>query len=665
MPDAWDIKSDCNEATIAVFDTDIYFGQSGITVADGAYDAVNDRALTASSLLFDGHGTVVSYLATNETYGVARNAKVLPVKVGSKIDEFTEIYDVYSIVRAYEYISNNSFSNLNVINVSVGLSLNEISLEERDEIQAGVTRAWNKGVLTVAAVGNDGSSLTYYPAGCAHAIGVGSVGSSNAHSDFSNHNASVDIVAPGEVLPTPTIAYYPLKRSGTSFSCPLVAGTAAMLFAANPGITPSRVESILTSTATELGAAGRDDYYGYGLVNAFEAVSRYTASTSLAVDRLSGDTRYDTARLIARYGRASSYYAVVVSGSDSAWPDALCASGLAGVRNAPVLTTASDALSSQTRATLIDLNVRYVYIVGGSSAVSSSVMASIGNISNVTTVRRVSGADRYKTAEAVYNTVASTSWVHPTGGLKHSKYATDHVWKNGSKKKMALLATGTDFPDAMVASSLSAYAHFPIFLVQADGTLTAETKTILRNGGFDEVAIVGGGIHAAGSTAAGLVDPADIVGAPVYGKPGETFKAGENWYLVIVGDTRYETAEEVFNRSYREGMPISKVLISSGRSPVDALPAGALKCPILLADDSNHSVAKSVARNFSNGIYTLTPLGGVGVLSDSVINEVIKGWRLGQGGLSRSLDEDSVDIDTEKTGSSSETVVDFPIPENY
>jgi len=59
---------------------------------------------------------------------------------------------------------------------------------------------------------------------------------------------------------------------GTSMACPHAAGVAALMLAAAPGLTPAEIESLMKSTAVDLGAPGRDDLYGNGLVDAFEAV---------------------------------------------------------------------------------------------------------------------------------------------------------------------------------------------------------------------------------------------------------------------------------------------------------------------------------------------------------------------------------------------------------
>lgn len=352
---------------------------------------------------------------------------------------------------------------------------------------------------------------------------------------------------------------------------------------------------------------------------------------AITIARQGGLTRYNTAALIAMYERSSSNYAVVVSGADTAWPDALAAAGLAGIYNAPVLTTDGTYLSSETASALSALGVKYVYVVGGFAPVSDGVLSSIRALPSVSTVTRIYGDDRFKTAEAVYNRVSS-SWLHPTGGYEHPYYSSDHTWKNGTRKKAVILATGTNWPDAMAASSLSAYAHFPILLVRADGTLTNETKVILRNGRFDQVYCAGGGITAAAGVACSLVDPADIVGAPIYG--GGTFVAGQNWYTRIIGNTRYETAREAFHVSRSEGMRRNKVAISSGITPVNGLPGGAMKYPLLLADSNNSSVAQTQITRFSSSVNTLIILGGTSTVSDSVVDGLVSAWWQGKVGSS-------------------------------
>jgi hypothetical protein len=209
-----------------------------------------------------------------------------------------------------------------------------------------------------------------------------------------------------------------------------------------------------------------------------------TGRRELPLTRLGGSTRYDTMKTIATYSRSLATTAIIVSGEEAAWPDALSASGLAGIYNAPILTTASGHLPSQTIQALITLNVSRVIIIGGPAMISDTVKNQIVSIVGPY-VARIYGADRYETAEKIYSAAPTGSWLHPTGGYKSPNYSSSHTWKNGTRKKAAILVTGTSFPDGLSASALAAYAHFPIFLVRADGTLTATTQKLLGKGNFD------------------------------------------------------------------------------------------------------------------------------------------------------------------------------------
>src|SRR6185369_1486867 len=80
---------------------------------------------------------------------------------------------------------------------------------------------------------------------------------------------------------------------GTSFSSPIVAATVALMMSANPKLSSTQIESLLYSTATDLGAPGRDIYYGYGRVNAAAAVQAALGATTTV------DTQPPTASISA------------------------------------------------------------------------------------------------------------------------------------------------------------------------------------------------------------------------------------------------------------------------------------------------------------------------------------------------------------------------------
>ncbi|RTG96945.1 S8 family serine peptidase [Thermus scotoductus] len=137
------------------------------------------------------------------------------------------------------------------------------------------------GVTMVAAAGNENCPFAFYPAAEPTAIAVAATGPENVKAPYSNYGSEIWVAAPGgdlanygtsggvlSTVPGGGYAYY----QGTSMASPHVAGVVALMLAANPDLTPSQIRLILRGTASDLGAAGWDPYYGYGLVNAEAAV---------------------------------------------------------------------------------------------------------------------------------------------------------------------------------------------------------------------------------------------------------------------------------------------------------------------------------------------------------------------------------------------------------
>jgi subtilisin family serine protease len=161
-----------------------------------------------------------------------------------------------------------------------------------------VDNAWAAGVIVVAASGNSGGAVSY-PAAYDHAIAVGSVNSSRQKSSFSSYGTQLDLMAPGEsVIGTLCScgAYHGGYGigSGTSFSAPHVAGVVALLISA--GITDKNtIVSRLKSTATDIGAAGFDTLTGWGIVNAYGAITGVAATPTPSATATRTATRTPTA----------------------------------------------------------------------------------------------------------------------------------------------------------------------------------------------------------------------------------------------------------------------------------------------------------------------------------------------------------------------------------
>jgi subtilisin family serine protease len=137
-------------------------------------------------------------------------------------------------------------------------------------------------VTVVAAAGNTGTQGVLYPAAYPNAIAVAATDAYNHQAWFSSYGCEVNVAAPGVGVystywtPTGGSTYYSL--SGTSMSAPHVAGVAALLASLPQFNTPDKIRAALESTALDLGPAGRDPQYGYGLVQAFAAL-QFTLAT--------------------------------------------------------------------------------------------------------------------------------------------------------------------------------------------------------------------------------------------------------------------------------------------------------------------------------------------------------------------------------------------------
>jgi SrtB family sortase len=302
--DAWNVVV-CNQTTtIAVLDSGVKPDHEDLVqnVDVSIYRDFTSSSEGISSAPKDpqGHGTVVCGIvgatAGNGTgiAGSSHNATIIPLRVLNDVGDGDTKY----LVDAMNYLI--ATANIpDVINMSLESDGLNNSLQEAINV-CSVTY----GIVCVAAVGNNSkydetgvADSHSYPAACDNVIGVASVDSANNRSAFSRVNSSVDICAQGEKTYSTTDPSATLSRgllyddessgdtgaveelSGTSFAAPQVAAAAALLKAQNPTWQAMRIAEQLVNTTTDFGEAGRDDLYGYGMLNVAKAVG-YTSSSS-------------------------------------------------------------------------------------------------------------------------------------------------------------------------------------------------------------------------------------------------------------------------------------------------------------------------------------------------------------------------------------------------
>ncbi|MFS0783728.1 S8 family peptidase [Bacillus sp. 1P06AnD] len=256
-----------NKVTVAVIDTGIDKNHPDLkkNLLPG-YNAANP----ANQPVAGDHGTHVAGIIAAEKgngiggYGMAPNVKILP------IDVFDGGYGASdaAIADAILYAVSHGAK---VINMSLGGYGSTPILED------AVKTAIKKGVVVVAAAGNENTDDVSTPAGYEGVISVGSVNSDKKLSSYSNYGPSVDVVAPGEEVYSSLYDYEKKSTytygSGTSMASPVVAGAVALLKTKYPNLTPAQVEYVLEKTAEDLGAKGFDTKYANGLINIVKAMS--------------------------------------------------------------------------------------------------------------------------------------------------------------------------------------------------------------------------------------------------------------------------------------------------------------------------------------------------------------------------------------------------------
>ena len=240
----------------------------------GGYNAVTGS--TAASAWDDnlgvcgGHGThVAGTIAARMNglgvVGVAPGASLYAIKVFEDLGGSCLAYQSKQIAGLNWAVQNG----IKVVSISIGGTTANASY------QSAVSAAAAQGVYVVAAAGNNGTSSLTYPGAYQDALAIGAVGSSNTRSGYSNYGSKLYIMAPGDGILSTLPGGYGYK-SGTSMATPHAAGVVALVLARFPGISRSQLLARLQQGALDLGIAGRDDNYGWGLIRSRESMEGST-----------------------------------------------------------------------------------------------------------------------------------------------------------------------------------------------------------------------------------------------------------------------------------------------------------------------------------------------------------------------------------------------------
>lgn len=355
---AWDVSQGAG-VTIAILDTGVLPTHPDLTQVPG-WNFVDNNNNTAD---VQGHGTSVAGAAAAITNngtgvaGVAGGARIMPIRVA---DASGSAY--YStIASGVTYAADNG---ARVANASFS------GVYASSSIQSAGNYLKSKGGLLMVSAGNSGID-SGSPATSAM-IPVSATDGSDLKASWSSYGSYVAVAAPGVGIWTTASDGSYRSASGTSFASPITAGVVALMMAAKPTLSSGQVESLLYSTALDLGTAGRDIYFGYGRVNAAAAVSAAAGSVA-------ADTQAPTVSIGAPLGGSSvsglatvdvsasdnvgvSKVALQVNGSEVAtdtvspfqfsWDTSKVANGMANV-----VAVAYDAAGNSKASTTVGVNV--------------------------------------------------------------------------------------------------------------------------------------------------------------------------------------------------------------------------------------------------------------------------------------------------------------------
>lgn len=300
--------------------------------------------------------------------------------------------------------------------------------------------------------------------------------------------------------------------------------------------------------------------------------------------RLWGNTAYDTMAAIAGAGFSQTGGTVVISTS-SGYYDALSASGIAGVENAPILFTAPKSLSAQAKAQIVRLKPSKVIITGGTLAVSDAVVNEIKKTVPNANINRRWGQNAIETA----NDIAKAG--------------------KGKWSKNAIVVTDKSYWDALSVGPYSYAKRAPIFYAKGGTTLTASTLATMKELGIEKVYIIGGSLAVTDNV--------------------KTQAAKNNMSVErIWGQNQIHTSQKVAEFSINQGMKADRMGIATTNGYYDGLAASPLlgknNSVLVLTDSKNLSAIDNVYGNArkTTVVESAYIFGGTSAVNASVENHV-------------------------------------------
>jgi subtilisin family serine protease len=225
--------------TVYVLDTGVRITHQQIAGrASYGYDFIDNDATAQDGY---GHGTHVATTVAGSTYGVAKKAKIVAVRVLGNDGSGTTA----GVIAGVDWITANHVAS-SVANVSLGGGASTtLDNAVKNSIASGVT-------YSIAAGNSGAAAANYSPARVPTAITVGATTKTDAKASYSNYGSTVDIFAPGSAITAGwnTSDTATFTGDGTSFAAPHVSGAAAIYLTNHPGASPATVAAALVNGAT-------------------------------------------------------------------------------------------------------------------------------------------------------------------------------------------------------------------------------------------------------------------------------------------------------------------------------------------------------------------------------------------------------------------------------
>ena len=280
--------------------------------------------------------------------------------------------------------------------------------------------------------------------------------------------------------------------------------------------------------------------------------------------RFQGENRAKTAVNVQRHYFANTNKVILVN--DNAYPDAISATNVS-MGKYPLLYTGKNSLSVETKSALDKMFLDEIYLMGGANTISKNVENNLRKNFPHAKITRIMGNNRYDTSAESAKTRANTTNL--------------------------IFAAGTNYADALYATSLAAHQNAPILLVSNEGLSQSTRKFIQSIGNIDSVTIVGGEISVNQSV------------------KNQIENLTKKRVIRLAGVDRYESSVEVAKRVNANP---AEVITTSGEVFADALVSSTvaqkIKAPILLVKKDVIPLKVKEYMKDTNSIYKLTTIGG-------------------------------------------------------